>query len=447
MRPLDLEAATPGDRNRAVDLLRVGALLMVVLGHWLKQGWYVNDAGDLHRAGLLGIATWTHPLTWVFQVMPVFFAVGGFANTHSWRSARRRGTSYGGWLATRTERLTRPVVPLLIFWAAATLVAEGLDVGHRWLEVASVTALVPTWFLATYVVVVALAPLQVAAWERWGSTTLGLPVLGALAVDATSLALDSPLIGGLNLLLVWATLHQVGIAWADGWFGARGRAAAVAAAGLVAGLLLVALGPYGVSMVGVDGFGVNNTNPPRATVLALGFFVVGTAIAGEGLLARIARRPRVWPVVVLLESRLMTIYLWHLTALGLVGLASMEARGLGLTAHPNTREWWLLRPATFLALSVVTAVLTAAWGRWESPVWQRTATERGPVLPLLEVAVATAGLALLASEGMTRGALTTAAALGTAGVLWSIDQLLLSGSSRRSVGKGARDLRPGAAAR
>ena len=34
--------------------------------------------------------------------------VGGFANARSWRSARRRGISYGAWLAGRTERLTRP---------------------------------------------------------------------------------------------------------------------------------------------------------------------------------------------------------------------------------------------------------------------------------------------------------------------------------------------------
>jgi hypothetical protein len=56
-------ARTRPDRSRAVDLVRVLALGAVVVGHWLKQGWYVDAAGGLNRAGLLGIATWTHPLT------------------------------------------------------------------------------------------------------------------------------------------------------------------------------------------------------------------------------------------------------------------------------------------------------------------------------------------------------------------------------------------------
>lgn len=434
MSARELAEATPTGRNRAVDLLRVAALLMVVLGHWLKQGWYVNDAGDLHRAGLLGIATWTHPITWVFQVMPVFFVVGGFANARSWRSAARHGTRYGGWLASRLERLTRPVVPLLVFWVVATVLAGELGLAHRWLEVASVTALVPTWFLATYVVIVSLAPLQVRAWDRWGAATLAVPSLVVLLVDALSIGLDSEALGVPNLLLVWGTLHQVGVAWADGWFRIRARAVALAVAGLLGALLLVGLGPYGISMVGVDGHGVNNTNPPRATILALGFFLVCTAITAERLLDRVARGPRTWTFVVAAESRLMTIYLWHLTALGVLGAVAIRLGGDGLTAYPNTREWWLIRPLWLAALVAVTGALTVAMGRWESPVWKRAGSNRSPALPLLEVVVTAVGLAVLASEGMTRGPLTVAVALVTAGTLWQIDRLLL-----RSP---ARDLRP-----
>ena len=45
------EVLATADRNRVVDLVRVLALGAVVLGHWLKQGWYVDDGGTLHRAG------------------------------------------------------------------------------------------------------------------------------------------------------------------------------------------------------------------------------------------------------------------------------------------------------------------------------------------------------------------------------------------------------------
>ena len=75
----DLAAATPATRNRVVDLLRAAAIVVVVLGHWLMAAVVVRG-GELVPGHLLGLATWTHPLTWVFQVMPVFFLVGGYAN-------------------------------------------------------------------------------------------------------------------------------------------------------------------------------------------------------------------------------------------------------------------------------------------------------------------------------------------------------------------------------
>ena len=137
-----------GDRNPVVDLVRALALLAVVLGHWLKQGWYVDAGGTLHRAGLLGVAPWTHPLTWVFQVMPLFFLVGGYVNALSWRHARDRGIRYGPWLAGRVGRLTRPLLPLLAFWVVVVPLAPVVGLDGEWLRIASLTSLVPTWFLA-----------------------------------------------------------------------------------------------------------------------------------------------------------------------------------------------------------------------------------------------------------------------------------------------------------
>ncbi|GAB3262390.1 acyltransferase family protein [Nocardioides dilutus] len=419
-----LAARTPADRSRAVDLVRVLALGAVVLGHWLKQGWYVDAAGDLHRAGLLGIATWTHPLTWVFQVIPVFFVVGGFANLRSWRTAQGRAISYGAWLAGRTERLTRPVVPLLLFWVVTTPLAPVLGLEDDWLRIASVTSLVPTWFLATYVVIVALTPLSLAAWDRWGARALLAGLVATSLVDLASIRTGSTAVGALNLLLVYGTLQQVGFAWADGWFSDRRRAVACSLVGLSATMLLVWLGPYGMSMVGVSGHGLNNTYPPRATVLFIGLFLAGGAIAVEARLTRVVAGPRRWRATVALEGRLMTIYLWHLTALGVLGAAALSVGGFGLSAYPNTRDWWLTRPAWLLALAATTVALTLVLGRWEDPTAREAASGTGPLLPLLEVAVASAGLGYLASEGMTRGATSWAVAAATVSGLVVLDRLL-----------------------
>lgn len=420
----ELVAATPTDRSRAVDAVRVLALAAVVLGHWLKQGWYVDTAGGLHRAGLLGIAPWTHPLTWVFQVIPVFFVVGGFANARSWRSARTRGTGYAAWLAGRTERLTRPVVPLLLFWVVVTPLAPPVGLGGDWLRIASLTSLVPTWFLATYVVIVALTPLTLGAWYRWGPWALVAGTVAAGIVDLVSIRTGSMAAGALNLLLVFGTLEMLGCAWSAGWFHDRRRAWAGSLGGLLATMLLVWLGPYGMSMVGVDGHGLNNTNPTRVTVLSIGLFLGCGAVALEPWLSRVVSAPRRWRAVVAVESRLMTVYLWHLTALAILGAAAVTADGAGLTAYPATREWWLLRPAWLLAFAGTTVVLTLLVGRWEDPTARKAASRTPPALPLLEVAVACAGLGFLASEGMARGALSWGVAAGTAAALLGLDRLL-----------------------
>ena len=122
----------------------------------------------MHSNQILNIASWTHPLTWVIQVMPVFFLVGGYANALSWRSAQRRGEGYAAWLRSRLRRLGTPVIPLLLVWLAIASIAYAAGVPGGTLRTASQVALVPTWFLAAYVMVVALAPPALKLWERLG---------------------------------------------------------------------------------------------------------------------------------------------------------------------------------------------------------------------------------------------------------------------------------------
>jgi hypothetical protein len=100
-----LADTTPDSRNRMVDLLRAVSIVIVVLGHWTMAA--VTAGAGIHAGNILSLAGWTHPFTWLFQVMPVFFLVGGYANALSWRSARRRGTTYGA-AAVRSRDQGRP---------------------------------------------------------------------------------------------------------------------------------------------------------------------------------------------------------------------------------------------------------------------------------------------------------------------------------------------------
>lgn len=398
----DLAAATPDSRNRVVDLLRAAAILVVVLGHWLIAAVTVRE-GDLVIGHLLELAPWTHPLTWVFQVMPVFFLVGGYANALSWRSARRRGETYAGWLRARLRRLLTPVVPLLLVWLAAVSVAFAAGVPASTLRTASQVALVPTWFLAAYVVVCAVGPATLWLWERtgWWSVAGGL-TLGGL-VDGVSLADDNLAVGFANYLVVWASVHQLGYAWLDGRLAGTGRRLGLAAVGLGGTVVLVWAGPYPVSMIGLDDAVVNNSYPTRVTLGFLGLLQAGLVLSLEPLLARWLRRPRPWAATVLVNTRTMTIYLWHLTAMISVIGVSLLLGGPGLGVEPLTPGWWLGRPLWWAVLAVVTLGFVALLGRFETPRPDEAPTP--PVwLPVLVTVLGCGGLGVMAAQGIVDAA-------------------------------------------
>ncbi|MGL5929117.1 MAG: acyltransferase family protein [Dermatophilaceae bacterium] len=393
----DLVAATPASRNRVVDLLRALAIGAVVLGHWLVAAVTVRD-GRLEAGALLDRAAWTHPLTWVVQVMPLFFLVGGYANALSWRSARRRGVGAGSWLQSRLRRLLVPVAPLLGCWLllAPALLAAGVP--PRELRWATQVALVPTWFLAAYVVVCALAPLTLRLWERygWRSFWTGL-VLGGL-VDLVSIGTGALAAGFVNYVVVWCTVGVLGYAWADGRLGGTARRLGLAALGLGGLVLAIGPGPYPVSMVGLDGAAVNNSYPTRVTMALLGMLQAGLLLAAEPRLARWLRRDRPWMATALVNSRIMTIYLWHLTVMVLVIGGSLLLGGAGLGAEPLSAVWWSTRPVWWLVLAALTAVPVMLLGRLE-----RTVPDDGRAVPLWRPALATVlacgGLGLMAGRG------------------------------------------------
>ncbi len=394
----DLAAATPTTRNRVVDLLRAAAILVVVLGHWLVAAVTVRD-GELVPGHLLDLAPWTHPLTWVFQVMPVFFLVGGYSNALSWRGARSRGTTYARWLRGRLRRLLVPVVPLLLTWLTAVSVATAAGVPAATLRTASQIALVPTWFLAAYVIVCAVAPATLWLWERtgWASVVGGLVV--AAVVDLVSLWTGSLAVGFANYLFVWASVHQLGYAWLDGRLGGTGRRLGLAAVGLVGTVLLVWAGPYPVSMIGLDGAAVNNSYPTRVTLGFLGLLQAGLVLALEPVLRRWLARERPWRATVLVNTRIMTIYLWHLTAMvGVIGL-SLLVGGFGLGAEPLSGGWWAGRPLWWAVLAAVTVGLVALLGRFETP--QPLGDDDVPLwLPLTVTLLACGGLGSMAGQGI-----------------------------------------------
>ncbi|MFJ3903310.1 acyltransferase [Streptomyces sp. NPDC090025] len=386
----ELAAATPATRDRYVDLLRVASLGVVVLGHWLMAA--VTADGQV--GNLLAEVPALQPLTWVLQVMPVFFFVGGFSHA----LAHRSRPGYAVFLRARLRRLLRPTMVFIAVWGVLALVVQllGADGGLTGVALRLVTQ--PLWFIGIYLAMVAFTPPLLKAHERYGWGAFGGLVAGAVAVDVLRFAAGVPYVEFLNFAFVWLAVHQLGFLRADGMIR---RPELLAGAGLLGAGLLVALGPYPLSMVGMPGEQVSNMAPPTLALLCHGLWLVGAVELLKGPGARFTARARVWRGVVAANGIAMTAFLWHLTAmLGVYG--ALLALGVRLP-DPATGTWWAHVPLRLAAAAVLTALLVALFRRFESPT-PATPPPPGPAtgtpLAALGITLALLGVLALSMTGL-----------------------------------------------
>jgi peptidoglycan/LPS O-acetylase OafA/YrhL len=404
----------PPERNRYVDFLRALSILAVVIGHWLVSAPYMQD-GAIEGGHLLGLIPWTQWLTLGFQVMPIFFLVGGFSNGTSWAATQRkacpepgrRSGHYADWFGGRVMRLLNPVLPLFLIWTVFAAFGTQMGVERRIVSMAAQLALVPVWFLSVYLIVSALVPLSWSLWQRFGLASFWGFVAGAVLIDGLSLRFNVPYINFLNFLFVWCAIHQLGYAWNAGHF-SPGKAVLWGTGGAVALALLIGLGPYPVAMIGVPGANLSNSMPPTLALLALGVAQAGIALALEPAGRRMLENIRVWTATVLLNGMIMSVYLWHLTAFVFVMVAAWLMGGIGLHAVPGSSSWWLTRPIWFGLYIAMLLPLIALFARFEQP---KALPQRPAPIPhwrlLLGLVLVCAGLGFTAAisiaspEGVT----------------------------------------------
>ena len=111
----ELARTTPATRDRYVDFLRAASIVAVVFGHWFIA---INhfEREVFSTTSAVGVTSWMWLGTWLFQVMPVFFFVGGFSNLVAYDSFKRRGEPTSAFVRSRLERLLRPSLVFLGFW-------------------------------------------------------------------------------------------------------------------------------------------------------------------------------------------------------------------------------------------------------------------------------------------------------------------------------------------
>ncbi|HEX2056994.1 MAG TPA: acyltransferase [Actinomycetota bacterium] len=415
-----MAAATPASRDRYVDFLRALSIAVVVFGHWLVAVVYLRGS-ELGGASALDEVPAARVLTWVLQVMPLFFFVGGFSNLTSWRATKRRGGGYFAFVTGRVERLMRPCAIFIGTWLALVVALEvALPSAAESLQPALAIVAKPLWFIAVYLIVIALAPAMLRLHERFGIAVPIAMAAAAAVVDVTRLAFDLPFVGYLNFAFVWLFAHQLGFFYGDGSLAKLTPRRLVLCAGAALGALVVLtqLGPYSTSMVGVSDGRVSNNDPPSICIVAHSVWLIAAAMLARPPVTRWLQGGRAWRAVVAANSVIMTAFLWHLTAL-LVGVLALYPLGFP-QPQGGSAEWWLLRPVWLAVLVVLLVPFMVAFGRFERPRTNGRPEARGGsvVRAAAGIGAMTGGIAGFATAGFSNllavnGALTNAAAVGT----------------------------------
>lgn len=365
-------------RDLVVDLVRTACMVLVVVVHITMVGVAVGPDG-IAVTSPLQEAPWYVAATWVGQVMPLFFVVGGFASAVGWRSTVARGGGARDFVANRLVRLFRPAIPLFLVLAVALGTATALGTPPELLGEVAFGIGSPLWFLAAYGITQCCVPLMARLHARAPWRTLGALLVLAAAVDAVRFATGVAEVGLLNLGPVWLFAQQLGFLWADGWFARRSRLVLVggAVAGYVALVPLTSVGLWAPDML-------QDLNPP---MLPLAFLAVAQACLVQlvhGPLSRLMRTRGAQAAVFVVGRDGMVVYLWHLPLfIALNGIALLLGAPF---PEPGSAVWWATRPVALVVVLAV-AIGIARGLRWfDRPLPRLVPGTDRPGWPTLAVA-------------------------------------------------------------
>lgn len=397
-------ATCPPGRDWLIDAARVVSILAVVSMHWISTHTWVDETGavktKLALQGPLAFAS-----GWLFQVMPLLFLVGGYAGAIVIDRLRTAGTwTYPGFIAARVRRLITPVV-----WFVAVLAPILATVGAVSPDAAALggdTMARPLWFLAAYLVTIALAPAFLRAHDAAPiATVAGLAAI-AIAADYTRLIGGVQAAQWVSWLAVWTLCQQWGF-----WY--RRRVLHTVSPALLAATIFatiavlwaaVTFGPYPAAMVATAETNITNLIPPTVIIPIYGLLQFLLLIAGVRLVtgARKAASsaepgPRVQQLIRTTNAAAMGVYLWHIPVLTLLTGVALTAPAVLLPE--GTVAYWSHRPG-WIALSLVLLIPFLAAAAWFDRATTRPATTH-PVRIAAAWALGVTGVFCLWHYGLT----------------------------------------------
>lgn len=350
-------------RNPYADFLRAFSLLIVILWHWCFTILVWNDNGP-YATSPLGFTSGLWIATWLLQVMPLFFYIGGYAHLRSWTRSRDRGVTIGRFVGRRLRQLAVPGIALLVTWLVFGAVAESLF-EQPWIGRAVVLVVSPLWFLAVYLMLIALLPVALWLHERYDVLAVVWLAGAAMVVDVLRFKYGFEHVAWLNMIIVWGLAHQAGFFYSRLVAAPRRMDLTLLWAGLFGLVGLVFSGLYPGSMVGVPGDKWSNMAPPTFVIIALLAFQMGVAEMLRPWLSRVLRRPRPARFNDTINRFALPLFLFHTTGMALwlaIGWGIFGASLPGTDPRPDL-EWWLERPIAIAGPLLCTLPVIALFGR------------------------------------------------------------------------------------
>ena len=373
---------TRSRRDPFVDGVRALGILLVIALHWVmvEATWDGRQlvVGNALSHGAAWLLTWLQPLPLLF------FAAGAAARYDLARHPDLSGWRFAG---TWVLRMAVPVGVFAAVWAVLVVVLPWLGIPRAAVDRAVGIVPQPLWFLAVQVALLALTPVLLRLLRRWGGArVLVVAALLPLVVDLLRFSGGMHLAGALNVLLVWAVPYLAGLLYATrrstasvplrpGAVPERTVLILLGGAGLAATVLLLAAGPYPVSLIGMPGDAISNLAPPTAPVVGFCVAQIAAALLVRDAISAWAGRSA---LVRWVSAQSMRLYLWHLTAMfAVVGLVLIGA-GRALP-EPWTWDWWATRAQYGAAAAATLAVFVVLARRAEGALpLRRSATTTPP---------------------------------------------------------------------
>ena len=397
--PVPLRRQAKPHRDQAIDLLRFGCLVVVVILHSLMSAAVLGPGGAVEPTVALSNTAGFAAASWLFQIMPLFFIIGGYAGITGWRRTRARGGTWTDYLRARLRRLVVPVTVLIGLAGLGLSVAGELGVSPDLLAEASLRIGQPLWFLAVYVGLTALVPVAVHFHETAPRRSLASLAGAVIVVDSLVAVTGVTGLGYLNFLLVWPLVQQLGFFYADALDRPVNRPIAwfVLVAALLTLVGLVSAGVYSPNML-------VNLNPPTGALVLLGVVQMCGLRLGHARLGRMLNaadettststgeaaldprvlRAQIWDRVIAWGNRYgMHVYLWHMSIV-IVLIGGLGALAQVVSLVPGASElvlpeigsswWWATRLPWLMIVMVLSGLVAMAAERIPLPSEQRFAS-------------------------------------------------------------------------